>query len=56
MADEDNACVIYCFERCRFTREGLLRRHRLRHGQPVDLVMTGILEEYRAPVERSAGG
>jgi RimJ/RimL family protein N-acetyltransferase len=57
MADEVNTRVIRLFERCGFTREGLLRRHRLRHGQPVDVVMMGILEEeYGAPDDRSAGG
>ncbi len=57
MADEVSTRVIRLFERCGFTREGLLRRHRLRHGQPVDVVMMGILEEeYGAPDDRSAGG
>jgi ribosomal-protein-alanine N-acetyltransferase len=56
MADEDNARVIRLFERCGFAREGLLRRHRLRHGQPVDMVVMGVLEEeYRAANDRSAG-
>ena len=49
MADEDNTRVIRLFERCGFAREGLLRRHRLRHGQPTDMVIMGILdEEYAA--------
>ncbi|HZF59439.1 MAG TPA: GNAT family protein [Rubrobacter sp.] len=56
MADEDNGRVIRLFERCGFAREGLLRRHRLRHGQPVDMVVMGVLEEeYRASNDRSAG-
>jgi RimJ/RimL family protein N-acetyltransferase len=55
MADADNARVIRCFERCGFAREGLLRQHRLRHGQPVDMVVMGVLdEEYRASNDRSA--
>ncbi len=38
-----------------FAREGLLRPHRLCHGQPVDMVVMGILdEEYRAANDRSA--
>ncbi len=56
-ADEDNARVIRCFEKCGFAREGRLRRHRLRHGQPVDMVVMGILdEEYRASSGRSEQG
>ncbi len=57
MADEDNARVIHRFERCGFEREGLLRRHRLWHGQPVDMVIMGILDEdYRKPNDRPADG
>ena len=53
MADEDNVPVIRLFESCGFGREGLLRRHRSRHGRPVDMVMMGILEdEYRAANDR----
>ncbi len=56
IADEDNARVIRLFERCGFAREGLLRRHRLRHGQPTDMVVMGILdEEYAASIDRPAG-
>ncbi len=56
MADEDNARVIRLFESCGFAREGLLRRHRLRHGRPIDMVVMGVLEEeYRAADDRSAG-
>jgi RimJ/RimL family protein N-acetyltransferase len=55
-ADADNARVIRCFERCGFTYEGRLRRHRLRHGQPTDMVVRGILDgEYRAANDRPAG-
>jgi len=57
MADADNTRVIRLFERCGFEREGLLRRHRLRHGQPVDMVIVGILDEdYGTSDEPSAGG
>jgi RimJ/RimL family protein N-acetyltransferase len=45
MADEDNARVIRCLEKCGFSREGLLRRHRLRHGRPTDMVVMGVLDE-----------
>lgn len=56
MADEDNVRVVRLFERCGFAREGLLRRHRLRHGQPVDMILMGILEEdYGASNDRPVG-
>ena len=56
MADEDNVRVVRMFERCGFVREGLLRRHRLRHGQPTDMVVMGILdEEYRTSNDGLAG-
>lgn len=56
MADEDNVRVVRHFERCGFGREGLLRRHRLRHGQPVDMIVMGILEgEYGASNDRPVG-
>jgi len=56
MADEDNVRGIRLFERCGFAREGLLRKHRLRHGQPVDMIVMGILEEdYRASNDRPVG-
>jgi RimJ/RimL family protein N-acetyltransferase len=47
LADEDNARVIRCLEKCGFAREGLLRRHRLRHGRPTDMVVMGVLDEER---------
>jgi RimJ/RimL family protein N-acetyltransferase len=48
--------VIRLFEKCGFAREGLLRRHRLRHDQPVDMVVMGVLEEeYRAANNWPAG-
>ena len=56
MADEDNVRVVRLFERCGFGREGLLRRHRLRHGQPVDMIVVGILEgDFRASNDRPVG-
>jgi RimJ/RimL family protein N-acetyltransferase len=45
--DEDNARGIRCYEKCGFVREGLLRGHRLRGGQPVnDIVMAVLREEW----------
>ena len=44
-ADEDNARGIRCYEKCGFVREGLLRAHRLRHGEPVNGVIMSVLRE-----------
>ena len=56
MADEDNVRVVRMFEGCGFAREGLLRRHRLRHGRPTGMVVMGILnEEYGTSSDRPAG-
>ncbi len=43
--DEDNLRGIRCYEKCGFVREGLLRAHRLRRGQPVNAVAMAILRE-----------
>jgi len=43
--DEDNLRGIRCYEKCGFAREGLLRAHRLRHGQPVNAVSMAVLRE-----------
>lgn len=43
--DADNGRAIRCFEKSGFVREGVLRAHRLRHGQPTDMVMMGVLRE-----------
>lgn len=46
--DEDNLRGIRCYERCGFAREGLLRGHRLREGQPVDeVVMAVVRDEFK---------
>ena len=44
-ADEDNARAIRCYEKCGFVREGLLRGHRLRGGEPVNGVVMAVLGE-----------
>lgn len=41
--DGDNARAIRCYEKCGFVREGLLREHRLRYGEPLDQVRMGVL-------------
>jgi len=43
--DEDNLRGIRCYEKCGFVREGVLRAHRLRRGQPVDAVAMAVLRE-----------
>ena len=43
--DEDNLRGIRCYEKCGFVREGLLRAHRLRKGQPVNMVVMSILRD-----------
>ncbi len=43
--DEDNLRGIRSYEKCGFVREGLLRAHRLRRGQPVNAVVMAVLRE-----------
>ena len=45
ITDEDNQRGIRCYEKCGFVREGLLRDHRLRHGQPLNMFVMGVLRE-----------
>lgn len=40
-----NARGLRCYEKCGFRREGVLRRHRLKRGEWVDVVCMGILRE-----------
>jgi RimJ/RimL family protein N-acetyltransferase len=43
IADFDNARGIRCYEQSGFVHEGLLRAHRRRYGQPLDMVIMGVL-------------
>lgn len=43
--DADNARVIRVFEKCGFQREGVLRKHRVRYGQPLDMVVMGCVKD-----------
>lgn len=43
--DADNTRAIRCFEKCGFVHEGVLREHRVRYGQPVNMVMMGLLSK-----------
>ncbi|HSP56164.1 MAG TPA: GNAT family protein [Dehalococcoidia bacterium] len=45
ITDADNARGIRCYEKCGFVREGVLRAHRLRHGQPLDMLTMAVLKE-----------
>ena len=45
ITDADNGRGIRSFEKCGFVREGLLRKHRLRHDQPLDMIAMSILSE-----------
>ena len=43
--DADNARGIRCYEKCGFVREGVMRERRLRYGEPLDMVVMGVLRE-----------
>jgi len=47
ITDVDNERAIRCYEKCGFVREGLLRAHRRRDGQPLDMVTMAVLREER---------
>jgi RimJ/RimL family protein N-acetyltransferase len=55
IADADNARGIACYSRCGFRHEGVLRAHRLRYGQPLDMVAMAVLREEFAAIERDDG-
>lgn len=51
ITDADNARGIRCYEKCGFRPEGTLRAHRLRYGEPIDMIIMAILrEEWRSGV------
>lgn len=43
--DADNTRGIRCYEKCGFVREGVMRGRRLRYGEPLDMLVMGILRE-----------
>jgi RimJ/RimL family protein N-acetyltransferase len=45
ITDADNARGIRCYEKCGFRREGEMRGHRLRYGEPLDMVMMAVLKD-----------
>jgi RimJ/RimL family protein N-acetyltransferase len=56
IADADNARGIRCYEKCGFRPEGVLRAHRLRYGQPLDMLAMGVLREEFERAEAARGG
>jgi len=44
IADADNPRAIRCYQKCGFVQEGVLRGHRLRFGEPIDMVMMSVLK------------
>ena len=55
ITDADNLRGQRCFQKCGFVPEALLRGHRLRYGQPLDMIAMGVLRDDWAPL-RSEGG
>jgi RimJ/RimL family protein N-acetyltransferase len=45
ITDADNARGIRCYEKAGFVREGVLRAHRLRYGEPIDMLTMAVLRE-----------
>jgi RimJ/RimL family protein N-acetyltransferase len=45
ITDADNERGIRCYEKCGFVKEGVLRGHRLRHGEPLDMLAMAVLAE-----------
>jgi len=45
ITDADNERGIRSYEKCGFVREGVLRRHRLRNGKPLDMLTMAVLKE-----------
>jgi RimJ/RimL family protein N-acetyltransferase len=45
ITDYDNERGIRCYEKCGFQTEGTLRAHRLRYGQPIDMLQMAVLSE-----------
>ncbi len=56
IADADNARGIRCYEKSGFRHEGRLREHRLRYGEPIDMVAMAVLRSEFAAGSSEAGG
>jgi len=55
ITDADNARGIRCYERCGFRTEGVLRAHRLRYGQPLDMLAMAVLAQDFAAAGHARG-
>lgn len=45
ITDADNARGIRAYEKAGFVHEGTLRKHRVRHGKPLDMVVMSVLRD-----------
>jgi RimJ/RimL family protein N-acetyltransferase len=45
LVDSDNERAIRAYEKCGFEREGVLREHRLRYAEPIDMVAMAVLRD-----------
>ena len=45
ITDVDNERGIHAYEKVGFRREGILRSHRLRYGQPLDMLTMAVLRD-----------
>lgn len=45
ITDADNARGIRCYEKAGFVHEGRLRQHRVRYGEPIDMVVMSVLRK-----------
>jgi RimJ/RimL family protein N-acetyltransferase len=45
ITDADNDRGIRSYEKCGFRREGVLRAHRTRYGEPLDMLIMGVLQK-----------
>ncbi|MBW2279266.1 MAG: GNAT family N-acetyltransferase [Deltaproteobacteria bacterium] len=45
VVDRDNTRAIRCYEKAGFLEEGVLREHRLRYGEPVDMIAMAVLRD-----------
>lgn len=45
ITDADNARGIRAYQKAGFVHEGTLRKHRVRHGEPIDMIVMSVLQE-----------
>jgi len=56
ITDADNLRGQRCFQKCGFVAEALLRGHRLRYGQPLDMIAMGVLRGEWTQLGLEGGG